>query len=55
MDKTGRTLTALFGIAVFTTVLGASLTGCSPLDESQKFNPSDTASASSSVTGPTSL
>lgn len=53
MENPGRTLTALLGLAVITTLIGAGLTGCSPLDDSQKFDP-DTASAST-IVGPSSM
>jgi predicted small lipoprotein YifL len=53
MENSGRILTALLGLAVVATLAGAGLTGCSPLDDSQKFDP-DTANAST-VVGPFSL
>lgn len=53
MENSGRILAALLGLAVMVTLVGAGLTGCSPLDDSQKFDP-DTASAST-IVGPSSM
>lgn len=53
MENSGRILATLLGLAVITTLVGAGLTGCSPLDDSQKFDP-DTANAST-IVGPSSM